>query len=153
MKNIRIVSHKERIDEVIARFKHLPDDEQVRSHWAKYVCVLTSGFLEKSLQTLCNDYTLKRASPQVAHFVAKHLDRFQNPKMEKILSLLQEFAPEFRQKIELETKGKLSDAVNSVVANRHSIAHGAQVGLSAVAITEWYKSVVVVVEKIESLLT
>jgi hypothetical protein len=154
MKNVRIVSHMQRLDAVIARLKTLPDDAQIQSDWAKYVCVLVSGFLEQSVQTLCVDYARTRCgSTQVTHFVAEHVAWFQNAKMEKLLTLLWEFDPKFRETIENDTRGKLADAVNSVVQNRNLIAHGQHVGMSPATIIDWYKSVVTVIDKVEAVLS
>ena len=40
------------------------------------------------------------------------------------------------------------DAINSVVANRHLIAHGRNVGVSHVNVKAWYKNIKRFVQKI-----
>src|SRR4051794_30530861 len=103
------------------------------------------------MQTLCVEYARTQShNTQVTRFVAEHVKWFQNAKMEKLLALLGEFDPKFRETIDNDTKGKLADAVNSVVANRHLIAHGQHVGMSPATIIDWYKSVVSVIDKVEA---
>jgi hypothetical protein len=150
MKNVRIVSHKQKIDAVFAHLKNLPDDEECRAHWAKYICVLVSGFLEQSIKVIVTDYVEKRSSKEVGHFVSEHLKQFSNAKMKKLLSVLEQFDPELSKRFEAETMGKLADAVNSVVVNRHQIAHGGQGGVSPARMREWYNAIVLVVDKLES---
>lgn len=52
--------------------------------------------------------------------------------------------------LELATEGRLKDAVDSVVSNRHQIAHGRSVGLTFVTIQGYYAGVVEVIDLIES---
>jgi hypothetical protein len=69
--------------------------------------------------------------------VDSQLAWFQNPKIDKINQLLHEFDPSIAAKI-----GTLDDAtknaVDSVVNNRHQIAHGRDVGIGAVTIKNYY---------------
>lgn len=61
--------------------------------------------------------------------------------MTKILAVIGEFSGEWRDEIDSATNGWLADAVNSVVANRHLIAHGRNVGITYVRIKDYFSSV------------
>lgn len=69
--------------------------------------------------------------------------------MAKILTVIGEFSTQWREDVESATNGRLADAVNSVVANRHLIAHGRNVGITYVRIKDYFASVLKVVELID----
>ena len=58
--------------------------------------------------------------------------------MGAILELFGAFDPDWKTQIATATQGKLSDSVNSIVGNRHKIAHGESVSLSMGALTGYY---------------
>ncbi len=66
----------------------------------------------------------------VANFVESRLRQFQNPKMGSILDLAGGFSQELRKRLDSNTKGQLGESVNSIVDNRHKIAHGESVGIT-----------------------
>lgn len=149
MKNKKIVSHKQKLDAIFAKTKDLQDDPELIAHWSKYLCVLVSGFVEASVRTLIAEYTTKRSAPEIAHFVGSKLKMFTNAKMSKILDLIEEFGLVYREQFANSINDELKDAVDSVVSNRHLIAHGQDVGIGIATIKQYYQSVVTVVEELE----
>ena len=152
MKNVTVVSHKQRLDALFNKINALnqgADDQELIAHWSRYLCVLVSGFLETSVQTIISAYVLSRTRPEVAKFVNAKMCTFTNAKMEKILQLAGEFDHELRKRLDEETKGELKAAVDSVVTNRHQIAHGRDVQISFVQMKKYYHSVLKVVEILE----
>lgn len=49
-------SMKDRLDVMFALAAKQGADEEVLSHWARYLCVLTSGFIEVSLKSILSEY-------------------------------------------------------------------------------------------------
>ena len=121
----------------------------MQSHWARYLCILASGFIEASVRTLYAEYARTKAAPYVANYVEGQLARFQNPKMENILELTRAFSPEWEENLRTKSDGEVKDGVNSIVANRHRIAHGESVGITYATIVRYYESAVKVVDEIE----
>jgi len=152
VKNLQVVQHKQRLDALFGKAGELTNDAELLSNWARYLCVLASGFIEASVRTLILEYVSVRANREVTHYVGQKLRRFQNAKMSKILDLLADFSSEMREDLDTATKGELKDAIDSVVSNRHQIAHGASVGMSYVNIRDYYDRSVRVIEMIEDLL-
>jgi len=150
MRNIEAVRYQKRLDHLFEKISAFPDDIELQSHWARYLCILVSGFLETSVKAIYSQYASEKAAPNVANYVTRRLERFTNPNMEDILILTGMFNEEWRKQLESTTEGELRDAVDSIVANRNQIAHGANVGISFVTIKNYYKSVVKVVNRIES---
>lgn len=140
---------KQRLDHLFERIRVLSDDPEIHSHLAKYLCVLVSGFLETSIRSIYGRYARTRAVPQVANYVERELSFFQNPTMGKILELVGSFNPEWEAELRAAVEGQLKDAVDSIVANRHRIAHGESVGLTFVRIKEYYRNALEVLEVID----
>jgi len=150
MKNIEIVRYQQRLDNLFNRIAIFWEDIELQSHWARYLCILTSGFLEVSVRAIYAQYATTKAAPYIANFVDSQLKGFQNPKMEKILELTRMFNPEWEERLKTATEGELKDAVDSIVANRNKIAHGESVGITYARIHRYYENAVKVVELIDN---
>ena len=144
-----VVGAKERLDYVFELVKKLPDEPEIQSHWARYLCVLVSGFMETSLRQMYGHYARTKAAPNVANYIEEQLRYFQNPSMNKILELARSFSADWETELRVQTEGQRKDAVDSVVANRHKIAHGEHVGITYVRVKEYYRSVVEVIGVID----
>lgn len=149
MRNRRIAQAKDRLDHLFDQSKQI-EDAELLGHWARYLCVLVSGFIETSIQTILLEYVDNKAAPEIRYFVSQQVKDFQNAKMNKILDLIRDFSPTIAMNVETATEGKLKDAVDSIVQNRHQIAHGQNMGISLVTVKGYYESVVKAIEIIES---
>jgi hypothetical protein len=147
-----VVSYQNRLDNLFAQFRDFPpDNDTLRAHWPRYLCILTSGYLETSVRAILVVYAQEKSSPLVMNYVSKQLESLQNPKMEKICNLLGSFNSEWEGHLRANTEGELKDAVDSIVANRNNIAHGRDTGISYATVHEYYQSVKDVVALIEDL--
>ena len=149
MRNQSIVSYKQRLDNLFVQIKAFAGDPELQSHWAMYLCVLTSGFLETSVREIYGSYATKQAAPNVANFVKNKLEDFQNPNMGKILELTRSFNQEWEIRLRFATEGEIKDAVDSIVANRHNIAHGRSVGITYVRIKNYYDNAIKLIDLID----
>jgi hypothetical protein len=145
MSLVEITRQRQRLDDLFQKARNLPDAE-AQSHWSRYLCVLVSGFLENSVRITYAEYARKRADPSVADFVESRLRQFQNPKMGTILELVGGFSQEWRQELERDTNGRLGESINSIVGNRHKIAHGESVGLTLHMLIQYYGDALRVVD-------
>lgn len=149
MRNIDIVRREQRLDSLFATAGRVARNPELQSHWARYLCILVSGFLEASIRTIFARYASERAHPQVTSFVTAQLGFLQNPKMGKILELVGKFSADWKEQLEAETDGEIKAAVNSIVTNRNKIAHGEDVSLGLVGLQGYYKSAKKLVRLIE----
>jgi len=148
--NTKILSYKNRLDSLFNNISSLPADPEIRAHWARYLCVLVSGFIEYSVRELYSEYARSCSSPNVADFVESELSQFQNAKMGKILEVARSFSLDWERELRKATDGNLKDSIDSIVANRHLIVHGKVVGITFIRVNEYYKNVVDVIELIEN---
>jgi hypothetical protein len=145
---LAIHQQKQRLDELFKAASAVADVE-MQSHWTRYLCVLVCGFLENSVELCLAEYSRRTSSAFVSNFVSFRLRGFQNPKMGAILELFGSFSPDWRSQIESVTQGQLSDSVNSIVGNRHKIAHGDSVSLSIRGLTAYYQDALIVVDLLQ----
>jgi hypothetical protein len=147
---LAIHQQKKHLDDLFKAARNL-NDLEMQSHLSRYLCVLVSGFLENSVEFCLSEYSRRVSNPVVSNFVSVKLRGFQNPKMGAILEVFGSFDPEWKTQIEAATQGQLSDSVNSIMGNRHRIAHGESVALSLGSMAGYYQDAVKVVELLQSI--
>lgn len=129
------------------------EDEEIKSHLARYLCVLTSGYLEESLKILVRNYVVSKAAPVVANHIDSTIKNVTNLNSEKMGQFLNSFSSRWKDAFDKCLLDKEKDAIDSVVANRHQIAHGGNVGVSYVSIKEWHKDIKHVIEKLAHIIS
>lgn len=131
-----------RISDIINLSKQLNDDDLLKQSVAAHICILQSGLLENIVKESLRSFTDRRAQPCVSRFVSKKLGELQNPKAEKIESILSDFGPELKADLKkFWCENGIRDHVDSVVSNRHLIAHGQSYEVSLSRVSDWHKSI------------
>ena len=135
------------MDATIERAKAI-DTLEVQGDYAKYLCVLVSGLIEKAAYLCLMDCAQRASSPRVQKYVESNLNWFQNAKASKLIDLFAQFDRQWAVQLEGYLIDEKKDAVDSIVTNRHRIAHGEQVGgLSLGRVKEYYARVKAVIER------
>lgn len=143
---------RRRLDATFARAPGPSIDIETQADFARYLCVLVSGFLENAIVEHVLDVAQTRSAPEVALFVERQLEYWTNPTCEKIAQLLGSFNPDWRLASEAYLIDERKAAVNSLVALRHKIAHGGSVGTSLAQVKAYYSVVLDVVAFIDGVL-
>ena len=128
-------------------------DLEVRSDFARYLCILVSGFVETALSELAAEHCRKRSASTVSNYAQSQLARLQNVKSERLLQLMGAFDPKMRIEIEQFIDGPRKDALDSVVDLRNKIAHGESVGVTYVRIKDYYKRISEIIDFVEAKLS
>jgi hypothetical protein len=151
MSDKEILRYKRQLDDLFGKVSNLDSDTEMQSHWAKYLCIRVSGFLEVAVSTIYKKYAKDKASPFVVNYVEKQLSSFQNPKMEKILNITKSFNPKWAEELELELRNnsEIKDSIDSIVDVRNKIAHGDNVGITYTKIKRYYEVALELVEFLE----
>jgi len=140
---------KDRLDAVFALAARQRADEETMSHWARYLCVLASGYVEVSLRAVLGRYAAERSRREVLNYVETQLQRITNLNEEKVYQLLGAFRPEWGEVFRRKRTDAQKAALDSVVANRNHIAHGESVGLTLARMRDYYRDIVKVLRVIE----
>jgi hypothetical protein len=139
--NMGIISYQSNLDVSFTRAKKVTD-MAIQADLAKYLCVQTSGFIEESLRLMLADYVKKRSNLIILHYLETHLSRITNCKNERILEILRAFEPSWeREYLSQISDTEIKNAIDSVINNRHNIAHGKSVGISLGTIENYYTNV------------
>ena len=133
------------------KVKALPEgDIEIISHWAKYLCVLTAGFIENSLSEVYIDFTARSSSSHVASFSRKVLSQIQNPKTERFIEITSSFNKSWGDDLELFVgENGRREAINSIMTNRHKIAHGESSDITYHRLRDYLSKAIEVIEFIE----
>lgn len=129
---------EDRIARLVKAVSEINDDE-LRAELTKYLCVLASGLLEVSCRDILNRYVLRRSAPSIRRFVGARLSDFQSAKVRNIIELLQCFDPDGASRWRAGLSDEEADSIDSIVNNRHQIAHGRSIGLSFNVLVRYHK--------------
>lgn len=137
------------IDDAIISFE---EEDEMRSHMAKYVCILCSGFLENAIHIVYSDYIKKETSSRsLISFSTITLNKIQNPNSEKFRELAKSFNPEWEPFLNLFLQDQeRSSAINYIIRDRHKIAHGKDSDITLTRIREYHVKTVEVITYIEN---
>jgi hypothetical protein len=125
-------------------------DIELQSHWARYLCVLAAGFLENALFEVYSAVIRNGSNLAVARFASSRLEMISNPKSSKFLEIAGTFKAEWKLDLErfLDEDGR-RDAIDSVMTNRHQIAHGDHSGITIARLKPYFEKSVAIVEFLE----
>lgn len=137
--------YKQKLDALFEKVDAI-DDLELKSEWACYLCARTSGFVETSVESILSEYAEEKSTSEVANYVASTLERFTSANRANIAAVLRRFDESWTSQFEERMTGSLPGSLNSVISNRHRIAHGDDVSLSYVRMKDFYVDVVEVVK-------
>jgi hypothetical protein len=115
-------------------------DAEPLSHYSRYLCVLTSGYAEQSIKELIVAYCRARSAEQVVRYVSAQVDIVRNINKERLRQLLTSLDPKWWNALEPNRTAELA-ALDSVVAVRNAISHGADTGMTLLIIKQYFSSI------------
>ncbi|MGD0663758.1 MAG: HEPN domain-containing protein [Syntrophorhabdales bacterium] len=147
----QVQHERQRLDATFQRASGTQGDPELLSDFAKYLCVLVSGFLEQAVIELLLEHVRTHSHSSVLRHVEQRLRRFTSANRERIIQLLRSFDPEWGKDLETYLVDEYKDAVDGVVALRHAVAHGRSVTITMARVFEYYGRIKQVVEHIAGL--
>jgi RiboL-PSP-HEPN len=146
-----VARRKQIVDESFNRAGQIPQgDLQLVSDFGRYLTILVTGYLEKSLQELAIQCVRNQSSPRIQNYVESQIGRLINVNSDRILQVVGSFDASWRKDLETNFADELI-TVNSLYANRHPIAHGDSVGVTVNTAREHYDEVASLVNKLVEL--
>lgn len=147
----RIILQK-RLEATFARISALSElDPELQADYARYLCILVSGYFETAMHEIAISHCRERSSPTVVSYADSRLRKFQNVNSEKLLQFLSAFEGGWYEPAFAFLEGEHKDALNSVIALRNKIAHGEWVGLTYNTVKDYYRRIASIVEYVEAL--
>src|SRR5690349_4036670 len=114
---------KARLDATFERGKSLAShaDSETQADFARYLCVLVSGYIEKAVAELVLEHSRRHGGPTLQRYVESNTRRFTNANCQRLKDLLGRFNPDWRLRLDEVLVDEFKDAVDSLVALRHEI--------------------------------
>lgn len=148
--DLKLHQESQRLDHLFKQVS-MVEDEEMKAHWAKYLCVLVSGLIENTVKHLLAKYISDKSHPYISNYVNNNIRTITNLKHSKICNLIGSFSDEWRSSYEAKITEQEILAIDSVIANRHNIAHGKSVGLSFIQMKVYYQSIKRVLKILEEI--
>ena len=153
MKSVELIRQATVLRQLIKRVGHDPSTRSLdmQGHWARYVCVLTAGFVENTVRDIYGQYVRKHSySNPVIRYTLQQLESVQNPRPDRLVKIATAFDPSWGRGLESHLAQEFrSDAVNAIMSNRHLIAHGRSSGITVGQISLYLGKVIEVGEFME----
>ena len=154
MRNNELRRQRQRLQNVIQETENATAQNlELQSHWAKYICVLSAGFLENAIKELYSEFARRTVSQPLSNFVESNLSSISNPKSKRFLETAGAFKSEWKDELEnfLNDEGR-REAIDSIMNQRHLIAHGKlhNSNITIVQIKDYLSKAVEVLEFIET---
>lgn len=120
---MRLLLQEQKLDKLVAEIERVQDGE-LKSHLAKYFCILVSGYIENFVKDLISNYHEKSCKKETARYVMHKMRNLTNLDDDKILSFLGSFDSSWEDNYRNQRTDEMQSAFNSIYAQRNKIAHG-----------------------------
>jgi RiboL-PSP-HEPN len=147
----QVSASRQKLDATFARIKSAQPEPELLSDFARYLCVLVSGFIENSVAELLLEHTRRNSKATVEKYVAWSLERLTNLNCEKISQQLGRFNSDWQTSFKQFATEEIKTAIDSVSATRNSIAHGDLVSITYHRISDYYMRIKPAIEHIANL--
>lgn len=119
------------------------EDEEVKSYLVKLLCVRTAGLLEVFLKTRISEYSNGKVPNEINRFLTLKFRDITNLRSSKFEDVLTSFSVSwgdmFRAYLNNHEQEKTS--LDSVIAQRHNIAHGQPSNIGSASMVQYYTDV------------
>lgn len=154
MRSIKLQSLSRRLDALFEVAKTISDDE-LQSHFSKYLCIQVSGFLESVVKLLIEDYHDKTCKKETKNFVICKVSNITNLNSEKLEIFLQSFDITWKDQFQAKLTQQHTSSLDSIISQRNLIAHGRAntSNITLKSIQEYYSDLKVIVTELESIIS
>jgi hypothetical protein len=147
--------HRRKLIAAFGRAQELskfPDLEELQADYARHLCVLVSGFIERAVTEIILTYAQGKAPAPLRSFIETSLKRLTNVDKERLLNLVGSLDAGWRTQLESYVVDERQAAINSIVGLRNDIAHGGGGSVSLSQVEKYWVVVQEVIEKVEQLI-
>lgn len=130
------------------------DDDEVKSSLVKLFCVRTAGLLEVFLKTRISEYSKNKVPKEISRYLSAKFKDITSLKSSKLKDVLTSFSTEWGAEFDeyLADHEQQKSSLDSIIAQRHNIAHGQPSSLSLVAMSQYYDDVKAVVVYLDTII-
>ena len=130
----------------------LIDEDEMKSHLAKYICILCSGFLENVVKLLYTDYIKNLTTVEnIISYAISNLSGINNPNSERLRNIAKSFNVVWERDLNaFMITEERNTTINFIMKERHSIAHGKDSDITLRRIRDYHLKSLEVAEFIEN---
>jgi len=136
--------------------KRKGSETEIHAHWAKYACVLISGFIEQALKEVVLEYAESKAAPQIRNHIEHTWPKSRNMRSDVIQRTLEGLDKGWSKKHEeWSNENQRKKEINEIITWRNDIVHGKESNLNSitlVSVKDKFKVACDLVDFIEDLL-
>ena len=99
------------------------ENDEIKAHMSNYLCIRVSGIMESALKLIFQHYVDGKCPQNIATFTNKQISKINNVESDKIANLLGLFSNDWKSKYIKYVEGQLESSLNSIVGQRHNLAH------------------------------
>lgn len=134
---------RRRINAAIERIDGAGMDAELTAHYARYLCVLVSGFTEQSVKGLIAQYCRVGSNERIQRYVGKQVSLVRNIDDERLRQLMEAFDPGWWAALASNRPDELL-AFGSVAAVRNSVSHGGDGGITIATLKQYFEQICLV---------
>jgi hypothetical protein len=116
-------------------------DPQLATLRHRYMCLLISANIDKSVHLILTEYARRHGSTQLKQYVSKKYARGTNYNASRLIDALSLFDPEWGHLLDAAlTSSDLKEKLDSIYGVRNSVAHGEQPNLSRPSLDGYFEA-------------
>ncbi|MDE5570994.1 MAG: hypothetical protein K2I86_02925 [Prevotella sp.] len=152
--NIKTQNYLKQLDDQFELVKKV-ENEEIRSMLAQYLCIRTSGLLETFIKSRISDYVQGRVPKEVNRYISGKIKDITNLKCTKLEDVLKSFSNEWAKDFnsDVEEHEQQKNSVDSLVTNRHNIAHGQNGNISFKNLEQYYNDVKAIIKTLDTIIS
>ena len=146
-----LARQRHQLDSTFSRAGNLHADIELLSDFARYLCVLVSGYVEQTTIELLTEYARTHSDPRIQRHLERGLRQVTNLNTQRLIDLVGTLDPAWRTELEQFIVDEYKDALDGIVALRNSVAHGRYVGVTLSRAREYYVRVKRIIDRVADL--
>ena len=123
------VGNRKRIQDLISNKPSSKDnpsfETEIHAHWAKYICVLVSGYIEQAVKEIILEHASTKCDQRISRYIDHTWPKSKNMKCDSINEILAYFDDYWSDQFwEWVGQGSRKKEINEIISWRNRIAHG-----------------------------
>lgn len=116
-------------------------DDELKSHYAKYLCVRVAGFAEKALKDLVSAHAKHHATKPIHSYVEARMNKLWGIDKSKLKEVIAGLDSSWWETLENNFAQEL-ESLNSVGKTRNNVSHGGDQGITMDTVTQYRDDVI-----------
>lgn len=146
-----VARQQRQLDTTFSRAQGLHADLELLSDFARYLCVLVSGFVEQTTIELLIEYARTHSDPRIQRHVERNVRHATNLNAQRLIDTVGAFDPVWRSELEQFIVDEYKDALDGIVNLRNGVAHGRYVGVTFSRASDYYGRVKRIIARVADL--